>query len=356
MRFHLDDVQEQFRDALSRFTSEACDSGFRRAYWEADYSNAEAFWRGLCELGVCGCLVPEEFGGFGLGVIDVALAAEVLGHAGAPGPFLGQQLCIAAVLHCGTEKQKHAWLPALAEGRALGTVAFSRDGSGWHPNSWTTVVHNGRISGTFTNVIGAQGADLVAIGLQGGGLAIVETGAEGVTLRALDCVDRTRPVWDLVLSHVPATPLEQPSGGAVFDIARILIAADACGGANRLLEILIEYVQIREQYGRLLCSYQAIRHLLADMVVVTEPLRPLYWLAACATDAMPDQAVRISALTKAHAAEIFMQVGRNVVEGHGGIGYTWDYDAQIWLKRAMFNYTYLGTPDRHRAEAAALMQ
>ena len=169
-------------------------------------------------------------------------------------------------------------------------------------------------------------------------------------------VDRTRRLWNVDFTGVPARLLRAPSAlpQRVADTALVLLAADAFGGALKALHLSTEYVKVREQFGRPVGSFQAVKHLLAEMAAAVEPARGLYWYAAYAQDHLPEERTRVAALAKAHVTERFLQVSRDMIEAHGGVGYTWEYDAHIWLKRAMFDHAYLGMPAAHRARAADL--
>jgi alkylation response protein AidB-like acyl-CoA dehydrogenase len=140
----------------------------------------------------------------------------------------------------------------------------------------------------------------------------------------------------------------------VRDAALVLLAADAFGGASRLVEASVEYARTREQFGVVIGQFQALKHQLADMALEVEPARGLYWYAAHAFDHVPEEAERSAALAKAHVTDVFMQVARDAVEAHGGLGFTWECDVQIWFKRAMFDRAFLGSPSLHRERAATL--
>jgi alkylation response protein AidB-like acyl-CoA dehydrogenase len=358
MRFHLTGEQEQLYESTRRLALDYQQKGGLRRTFEAG-SFDPVFWRSLSDLGLTGLLVPAAHGGIGLGMIDAAIASDALGYGGGPSPLLQHLLCGLAIEWAGSEEQKTHWLPKIAAGEIMATVALAEAGSSWSPDRWTLAPDGGKISGTKFNVVAATDADLFLVGLESGRLGLVERSANGMETRPVEATDRTRPISDVHFSHVPVDLLPGTDGHTadqVLDAALVLTASDAFGGSTRLLDMLADYVRTRRQFGRQIGSFQAVKHQIANMAALIEPMRALHWYAAHAFDTMPQERQRIIALTKAHLTETFMQVARNVVEGHGGIGYTWEYDAQIWFKRAMFDYAMFGVPAIHRARAARLAQ
>ena len=356
MDFGLSEEQEILQRTVAQFLENECPLARVRELYDADQPYDPGVWKGLCELGVAGLLVPEQHGGAGLGMVDLALVAETLGCAAFPGPFLGHALASVALLAGGSGAQQERWLPRLASGEALGSVALGEAGGAWEPEAWTPTLDGDAVSGSKTWLPGAAGADLLVVGAAGGELVLVERDAPGVALRPVESLDRTRRLDDLVLERAPCERL--PGGPAaaarVRDAGLVLLAADAFGGASRLLELSVAYAKTREQFGVTIAHFQAVKHKLADMAVEVEPARGLFWYAAYAWDALPQESARAAALAKAHVTERFMQVARDAVEIHGGIGFTWECDVQFWFKRAVFDRAFLGQPAHHQERAAAL--
>ena len=354
MNFDLSDEQELLQDTVRQFAANECPPTRVRAIFDGE-GHDPGLWKGLVELGLGAITIPDEFGGAGLELLDQALVAETLGAAALPGPFLGHSLAALGILLGGSDSQKKSWLPKLASGELLGTVAFAEGDGAWQPNEWT-LAGGPTLSGVKSAVpFGAQ-ADLVVVGTAGGGLALVERGARGVAVQGLAGVDRTRPVAELRLENAPAEPL--PNGVAassrVRDAGLVLLAADAFGGAQRLLEMSVDYAKTRQQFGVTIGSFQGLKHQLANLAVEIEPARGLWWYAAHAFDHVRDESERTAALAKAHLTHVYMQAARDSVEAHGGIGFTWECDVQIYFKRAMFDRAFLGAPALHRERAAAL--
>jgi alkylation response protein AidB-like acyl-CoA dehydrogenase len=356
MDFGLSEEQELLQATLRQFVARECSGPRLREHFESPEDRSGALWRGLAELGVAGLVVPEELGGAGLELLDLALVAEELGHGALPGPFLGHSLACLAISLAGSAEQRRRWLPRLAAGEALGSVALAEaEGGGWQPEDWTAKA-DATASGVKDWVPAAPEADLFVVGVAGGRLALVERGAKGVTLEPMAGADRTRRTGRAAFDGAPCELLPAGAEAAprLRDAALVLLAADAFGGARRCLELSVEYAKTREQFGVPIGHFQALKHQLANMALEVEPSRALYWFAAHAFDRLPDQAERAAALAKAHLSEAYMQVARDAVEAHGGIGFTWECDLQIWFKRALFDRAFCGAPSLHRERAARL--
>ncbi len=354
MDFGLSEEQELLQETVRRYVANECPGPRLREIFDGDALFDETLWSGFTEMGIAGLCIPERYGGAGLEMIDLALVAEILGHGAAPGPFLGHALAGYAVLLGGSDEQKEKWLPRLASGDVLGTVAIGEDGERWEPGDIELQARKGRLSGSKSFVPHASAADLFAVALADGKLALVESSAEGLKLESVDGVDRTRRLGRAIFESTPCEELPAAAGPKLRDAGLVLLAADAFGGGWRLVEDSTEYANTREQFGQAIAQFQAVKHRLADMAVEIEPSRGLYWYAAHAFDHLPEEAERAAALAKAHITDRFMQIARDAVEVHGGIGFTWECDVQIWFKRAMFDRTFLGTPAQHRERCALL--
>ncbi len=355
MNFDLSDEQRLLQETIQQLLDNECPPTHLREVFEGDTGHDEAVWKGLVEMGIAGLHVPEEYGGAGLEMIDLALAAETLGRGGAPGPFLGHALAALAISLGGSEAQKQAWLPRLASGDAVGTVAFGEEGGAWQPDEWTLAAGD-TLSGAKHHVPFASLADVFVVGTAGGGLALVEKSAPGVKVETVGGVDRVRRLDTVTFDGTPCEALEKGTEAAprVRDAGLVLLAADAFGSGTRLVEMSVEYAKNREQFGVTIGHFQALKHQLANMAVEMEPARALFWYAAHAFDHIEPEAERSAALAKAHITERAMQVARDAVEAHGGIGFTWECDVQLWFKRCMFDRAFLGAPAVHRERAAQL--
>jgi alkylation response protein AidB-like acyl-CoA dehydrogenase len=355
VNFDLTEEQELLQETVRQFAANECPPTRVRAIFDGEAGHDPALWKGLLELGLGAISIPDEYGGAGLELLDLALASEVLGASAVPGPFLGHSLAGLALLYAGGDAQKKTWLPKLASGEAVGTIAFAEGEGRWQPEDWT-VAGGATLSGVKAHVPFGANADLFVVGTRGGGLALVERGARGLALEPLAGIDRTRRIAELRLADTPfeALPGGPAAAARVRDAGLVLLAADAFGGAARLLDMSVEYAKTRQQFGVTIGSFQGLKHQLANMAVEVEPARGLYWYAAHAFDHVPEESERSAALAKAHLTQVYMQVARDAVEAHGGIGFTWECDVQIYFKRAMFDRAFLGAPAAHRERAALL--
>lgn len=355
MNFLLSEEQLALVDSVSNLLRDKCDSVRVHKIFDAEGDavfDAE-LWSSLCEMGIPAIMVPEAYGGLGLELVDLAIVAEALGRAAAPVPFLGHVLAALAISLGGSDEQKAKWLPLLASGEKLATVAFDEGKARWLPGQWALSATGG-LSGIKSMVPNAAEADLILVGVKEG-LALVERGAGWTTMRS-DGADRTRPLDTVTFEASDAELL--PDGQAIadrlIDAAAVLLSADAFGGADHCVAMSVDYAKMREQYGQPLAAFQGLRYQLVAMALKTEPSRGLYWYAAHAWDKLPDKSAHAAAQAKAHLTDTYLQITRDTVEAHGGIGFTWEHDTHIFMKRAMFNWAWLGSPSRHRQRAADL--
>jgi alkylation response protein AidB-like acyl-CoA dehydrogenase len=354
MHFGLSEEQELLQETVRGFAQAECPPAKLRELFDAASGHDPALWKGLVEMGVAGLMVPEERGGAGLEVLDLALVAEVLGDAALPGPFLGHSLACAAILWGGSEEQRARWLPALAGGERIGSVALAEAGDRWDPEHWSVTCRDGRLDGAKRHVPHADVADVLVVGAAGGELAVVERGAPGLAVEGEAALDRTRSLARVDLEATPADVLERgvEASPRVRDLGLVLLAADAFGAAWRLTHMTVDYARSRQQFGQPIANFQAVKHQLADMATAIEPTRGLFWYAAHALDRMPDEAPRAAAIAKAHISDRAADIARAAVELHGGLGFTWECDVQMWFKRILFDRSFLGNP-RHQRERSA---
>lgn len=356
MDFGLSEEQKLLQQTLRGFVENECPASRVRELFDAGQGHDPALWQGLAEMGVAGLVVPEAFGGAGLEVLDLALVCEVLGEGAVPTPLLGHALATLALAEGGSEALKQKWLPRLADGSAIATVALAEEGSGWDPEVWRTTVSGAALAGSKQYVPHAHLADLLVVGVEGGGLALAERVAPGVKLEAQQGVDRSRPIFRVDFDGAACELLtaDPRLAGRVRDAGLSLLAADAFGAATRLVDITVEYAKTRDQFSRKIAEFQAVKHQLARLGLEIEPTRGMWWHAAYAADHLPDEAERAPALAKSHITDRAVEVGRGAVELHGGLGFTWECDVQIWLKRVMFDRAFLGTPEALRERCAVL--
>jgi len=359
MNFGLSEDQILFSQSLRRFLDEKCPTSRVRAIMETESGHDPSLWRELVELGVTGLTIPSEHGGAGLELLDLALAAEELGRAAAPGPFLGAAMGTVALVESADESAKGRWLPKIAAGEALVTVAFGEEGSEWAPARMNAATTKKGLSGTKCFVPYAAEADAMLVAARdddGVGLWLVERGAPGCEIMPLNVVDRTRRLSAVTLRDAPAMKL---AGGAravarSLDAGAVLLAADAFGGAKRCLDMTVRYALERVQFGQVIGAFQGVKHQLASLACDLEPALSLWWYAAHAFDRIREESPRLAALAKAHLCDLFDRAARESTELHGGIGFTWEYDLQLWFRRSIFDRSFLGEAAYHRERAAEL--
>jgi len=356
MDFGLTEEQDMLQEMLRSFVQNECPTTRLRELFDEGTGHDPALWSAMAEMGVAGLIVPEEQGGAGMEILDLAVVAEILGEAALPSPFLGHSLACLGILLRGSDAQQAEVLPALASGERIASLALQESATSWMPRDWTAKLDGGRLSGTKTIVLHAEIADAFLVGVQGGDLAWVDAGAEGLRIESINGVDRSRPFATLHFDGTPATLLEGGSGetSKLLGAAAVLLAADAFGAATKLIDLDVAYAHSREQFGQPIAQFQSIKHQIARLATDLEPTRALWWYAAHALDHLPDDADRSASLAKAHITDRAMHVARESVELHGGYGFTWECEVQMWFKRIMLDRSLLGTPEDHRERCAEL--
>jgi len=345
-------MQQSIDGALKRFcpldrVRRAADDGEARAH---------DVWHQLAHLGAAGVVIPEQYGGLGLGILEAALIAEALGRHVAPVPFIGTAVMAPlALMKAGTVSQRDHWLPHLASGKTTIAVALSEFGGSTREDAGITA-SNGKLSGKALFVIDFAEARAFIVADRTGRLYLVDSEAPGLSVRALQTIDRTRSFGELMLHHVEAEPLHDDHGAAprICNIGRVLLAADTLGAGWAMIDKAVAYARDRKQFGRVIASFQAVKHLCAEMVAQLEPGRALVWYAAYALDHRPDEAPLVAAHAKAYLGDAGRFVARTATEVHGGIGITDMLGLHYWYKRIGTNRPLLGSPERMREAAARI--
>jgi alkylation response protein AidB-like acyl-CoA dehydrogenase len=359
MDFGLSEEQELLAETLRRYLEEECPITRVRELVEKVPGQEGGTWKALCELGVAGLLVPERHGGSGLSLLDAAIAAETLAWGVAPTPFLGSAVMAPIALRCaGTAEQQAHWLPQLAAGGARFGIAATelvaaRDGAG-------VTARDGRLHGLSLMVIDGVEADRLIVPVDGGrSLALVDAAGSGVSVTRLTTIDRTRDFAEVAFDGAVCEWLGAEGAAAdatrrMLDAGRIAVAADALGASGRAIELAVAYAMQRKQFGRVIASFQAVKHMCAEMVAELEPARSLVWYAAHAFDAAPEEASLMACHAKAHLSDIGQQIVRTATEVHGGIGFTDEQNLHFWFKRVGVDRQLLGSPAALREQAARL--
>lgn len=346
MEFAFTEEQVMIADTARGFFAENATSARTRAAMAADGIDRELWSRFCNELGLAGVGVPEALGGAGLGMVEFALIAEAAGAQVAALPLMGNARAAHALVAGGTPEQQARWLPALVSGESIATSASSRDAS----------FSNGKLSGTFRFAPHGGSADLLLL-TAGEQCLVVEASAPGVAVTAHVTMDQTRPLATIVLNNAPAeTVADHAAANRALDVTGLIcLAAEALGGAQAALDRTVAYSKERVQFGRAIGSFQAYKHRLADMMIEIEQARSAVYWAACAIDEGSDEAQIALHSAKAFCADTFHMCAGNMIQLHGGIGFTWEHDAHLFFKRARSILSMLGDSQWHREQIAALV-
>jgi alkylation response protein AidB-like acyl-CoA dehydrogenase len=347
MEFAFTDEQAMIGETARAFFAENAPSERTRKAMAADGID-RALWQSFCaELGLSGIALPEAHGGAGLGMVEFALVAEAAGAPVAALPLLSSiAMAATAIATGGSEAQKAQWLPQLAGGSVIGACAGTDN----------LLVEGSSLSGQFDFVPHGAIAALFVVG-DAHGAWIVRSDAPGVSVTPHTTMDQTRPFASLSLNNTPAEAM--PNGLAGLQAAReagwICLAAEALGGAQACLDRTIAYAKERVQFGRAIGSFQAYKHRLADMKVEIEQARSAVYWAACAVDEGSDEAALALHAAKSFCADTFFLCASNMIQLHGGIGFTWEHDAHLFFKRARSIQTLLGHGNYHREQVATMI-
>jgi alkylation response protein AidB-like acyl-CoA dehydrogenase len=315
-------------------------------------------WQALAELGVTGILVPEEQGGSALSLLDAALVAQSLGHAVTPTAFLASAVMAPVALREVGGSQAEGWLTGIAGGDLVMGVAatelFSvREGAG-------VALDGERLRGKAMMALDAVAAELILVAIDEGRFAVVASDAAGLEVNRLDTVDATRSTSEIVLDGVtPETVYDagDDAGAALcrmLEAGRISLAADVIGACESMIEQAVAYAQERKQFERVIGSFQAVKHMCAEMIAELEPARSLLWYAAHSFDALPEEAPPMACHVLAHASEIGRDIASVSTQVHGGIGWTDEQNLHFWFKRIGSGRHLLGGPEHLRNRAAEL--
>ena len=353
MDYWLTEQQQLVQSSFHDFLASECTSARVRTAYDTDRTFDEDLWNAFGQLGFTGTCIPADRGGSGLGLMEAALVSEELGRHAAPLFLEGHTLAGLAIALGGSGSQQERLLPGLASGERIGSVALSSKGNGTAWCDWHVVPGGSNTASVETVPLGDV-ADALVIGCANGQLGVLET--RQANLSASDCngIDRSRSIFEVSFEEAAVEALPHLPGEALGSASLVLLAADAFGAADRLLELTVEYAKTREQFGQPIGGFQAVKHQLAEYALAAVTARGLFWKAAGEFDENPQSAVKSAAMAKAHITDQAMHIARGAVELHGGIGFTWESDVQLYFKRALFDRTYLGTPQIHRERCAQL--
>jgi alkylation response protein AidB-like acyl-CoA dehydrogenase len=362
--------QEQLRTTLRRFLADKAPSAEVRRWMDSDPGHDPVLWRQMAvQLGLHGLALPEEYGGFGGGPVELGIVLEELGRVLLPSPYFATvALAGQALTACGDDTAKARWLPGIADGSLTATLALAEEGGSWRPEDVATraTVTRGEggwaLSGTKMFVVDGDSADLLLVVARGGtgpALFAVHGDAPGVTRTRLAALDPTRRLARIDLDGAAAARVG-PDGDAsaylrtVLDLVAVALAAEQVGGAQACLDTAVEYAKVRVQFGRPIGSFQAVKHKCADILVRVEAARSAAYHALFVAAEGSSELPVSAALAAAYCADAFTHAAKENIQIHGGIGYTWEHDAHLYLKRAKSSQHLFGSPASHRTRLAEL--
>ena len=358
--------QELLRTSARRFLENECPTAFVRQRMAEPAAITQDFWQKLAEQGWLGILYPEEAGGSGLGLVDMTVLMEEMGRAVMPGPFFSTVLLGgAAILEAGSPAQRQEWLPRIAAGDAKVSLAWTEPNARWDA---AAIVASGRetagefvLSGTKLFVPDAHLSDALVVAARtrdgstmedGISLFLVPKDAAGLAVTLLPTIDETRKLCEVRLDNVAIAPtalLGEKHGcwlalARVLDRATVALCAEMCGGAQQVLDMTTAYAKIRIAFGKPIGSYQGVKHRAADMLVDVENAKSLTYYAAWAVDEGLAEAPLAVSMAKAYTSDAYRKVAGAGIQLHGGIGFTWEHDLQLYFKRAKASELPLATP------------
>ncbi|MFI1357885.1 acyl-CoA dehydrogenase family protein [Streptomyces sp. NPDC020898] len=360
---------EALRSTLRRFLADKAPSEAVRRSMESAEGHDPVLWQQMAaQLGLHGLALPEEYGGFGGGPVELGIVLEELGRVLLPSPYFASvALAGQALAASGDEAAKARWLPSIADGSLTATLALAEEGGSWRVEDVAATATHGdegwQVTGTKMFVIDGHSADLLLVAARTDtcpGLFAVDGAAAGVTRTRLETLDPTRRLARIDLDGASALRVG-PEGDAtaylrtVVDLVVVALAAEQVGGAQACLDAAVEYAKVRVQFGRPIGSFQAVKHKCADMLLQVEAARSAVYRAMSVAAGEPDELPVSAALAAAYCSDAFTHAAKENIQIHGGIGYTWEHDAHLYLKRAKSSEQLFGSPATHRARLADLV-
>ena len=376
MDFGFSEEQEMLRNSARDFLAKESPMTYVRQMMEDERGFRDEQWKKMADLGWMGLILPEEYGGAGLDFVDMVVVLEEMGRVVLPGPFFSTVILGGvAINQAGTPAQKKELLPKIAAGEQRVTLAQLEPNARWDADGVQLEAKKGgggwRLSGTKLFVPDAHTAHLHVVagrepgskGAEGVSLFLVDAKAPGVTTTVLKTMDQTRKLCEVVLKDV-AVPADRVLGAPgqgwkllerVVDRGKVGLCAEMCGGAQKVLEMSVEYAKVREQFGRPIGSFQAIQHKCANMLVEVESSKSATYYAAWAVANDVAEAPLAAAMAKAYCSDAYRHTAGEGIQIHGGIGFTWEHDMHIYFKRAKSSEVTFGDATWNREIVAQLI-
>ena len=365
MNFAFSEEQEELRKTVRSFLDAKSPETEVRRLMETTEGYDSAVWNQMgAELGLQGLIIPEDFGGSGYGYVELGVVLEEMGRSLLCAPFFSTvALAANALMHSGDDAAKKAHLPGIASGATIATLAFTEPSGKWDEAGITmTATGSGAgsggwtLDGTKSFVLDGHTASLVIVAARtakGVSLFAVDGGASGLTRTALSTMDQTRKQAKLEFAGTPATLVGTEGEGwktlsTVLDLAAVALAAEQVGGAQKVLDMAVEYAKVRVQFGRPIGSFQAIKHKCADMLLEVESAKSAAYYGMWCASEMNDELPSVASLAKAYCSEAYFHATAENIQIHGGIGFTWEHPAHLYFKRAKSSELLFGDPTYHR--------
>jgi len=370
MNFGFTEEQEHLRSEVRKFLDDQCPIATVRVFAKEPQGYSREHWKSLAELGWTGLITPEAYGGSELGWVDLVVLLEETGRSLFPSPLVSSLLATSLIMDLGSEAQKERWLPGLADGSTIGALAFFDEANSLTHDAVRLQAEQRDdtmiLTGEKPRVIDAPLASLFAVAFRepNGELALglIEATASGVEVDAAKTLDETKRLGALRLDGAPipdAVRLGAPGEAAaaierVLDRAAVAQTAEAIGAGEGALALTVQYSKDRVQFGRPIGQFQGVKHPLADMYVDLECTKSLLYYAAWALDESPGEIAISTSKAKAFASEAFMRLASECVQLHGAVGYTEEYDIQLYLRRSKWFRVVYGDENHHLDRVASL--
>ena len=361
MNFAFSDEQEELRAAVRRFLTDKSPETEVRRLMDTTEGYDPAVWSQMAEqLGLQSLTIPEEFGGSGFSYVELIVVLEEMGAALLCAPFFSTvALAANALLTSGDDDAKKSYLPGIASGETIATLAITEDNGKWDFSGIELVATQKDgwvLNGHKMFVLDGHVANLVVVAARTGAgvtLFAVEGDASGLTRTPLPTMDQTRKQARLEFSDTPAVLIgtdggAEPGLSKTLDLAAVALAAEQVGGAQHVLDASVEYAKTRIQFGRPIGSFQAIKHKCADMLLEVESAKSAAYYAAWAAAEDSDELPVVASLAKSYCSEAYFHAAAENIQIHGGIGFTWEHPAHLYFKRAKSSELLLGDPSYHR--------
>jgi len=362
MNFAFTEEQDELRRTVRAFLDSKSPESAVREQMETEDGYDTAVWSQMAQqMGLQGLHVPEEYGGSGFSYVELGIVLEEMGRALLCAPFFSTVVLAAnTLIHSGDDAAKKDFLPGIASGETIATVAFTEPTGKWDESGITMeATSNGdgwTLSGAKSFVLDGHSAQLILVAARSGkgvSLFAVEGDAAGLTRTSLSTMDQTRKQAKLDFENVPTRLVGTEGEGwnvlsTVLDLVAVGLAAEQVGGAQKVLDMAVEYAKVRVQFGRPIGSFQAIKHKCADMLLEVESAKSAAYYGMWCASEMNDELPSVASLAKAYCSEAYFHAAAENIQIHGGIGFTWEHPAHLYFKRAKSSELLFGDPTYHR--------